>query len=62
MLDYYIPVLIVIYPLWKIFQRTGFSPLMSLLVLVPYFGLLIVALVLAFAQWPASQSSKGVSK
>lgn len=59
MLDYYLPVLILIFPIWKILQRAGFSPYMSLLTLVPYLGLLIVALVLAFAQWPVQQGRKG---
>jgi hypothetical protein len=55
MLDYYIPTLIIIYPIWKIFLRAGFSPYLSLVTLVPYLGWLIAALILAFGQWPAKQ-------
>lgn len=43
-------VAIMIVPLWQICKKAGFSPWLSLLVLVP-FGALILLYVLAFAQW-----------
>jgi len=44
--------LILIYPTWRIFSRTGLNPLLSLLVLLPGLGLLSVATVLGLARWP----------
>lgn len=41
---------IIIVPLWQICKKAGFSPWLSLLVLVP-FGALILLYVLAFARW-----------
>jgi hypothetical protein len=49
---------IVIIPLWFICKKAGLSPWLSLLVLVPCGGILILLYVLAFAQWkvvPAPQ-------
>jgi hypothetical protein len=48
---------IVIVPLWFVCKKAGFSPWLSLLVIVP-FGGLILLYVLAFAEWkvvPAPQ-------
>jgi hypothetical protein len=39
-------------PFWTIFAKAGFSPWLSLLVLVPL-GNLIVLYVVAFSRWPA---------
>ncbi len=47
-------VLLVI-PLWKICARAGFNPALSLLAIIPLLGLLIVAGVLAFSEWPAAK-------
>ena len=41
---------ILIIPLWQISKKAGFSPWLSLLVLVP-FGALILLYILAFARW-----------
>ncbi len=45
-----------IVPYWKIFEKAGFEPALSLLMLVPLvnFGLLFF---LAFAEWPALKKS-----
>jgi hypothetical protein len=43
-------VAITIVPLWQICKKAGFSPWLSLLILVP-FGALILLYVLAFARW-----------
>ncbi|KPF69043.1 hypothetical protein IP84_07660 [beta proteobacterium AAP99] len=45
--------LLLVIPLWRICQRAGLSPYLSLVAAVPFIGLLIVAAVLAFAPWPA---------
>lgn len=44
---------LLIVPLWRICGRAGFSPALSLLVIIPVLGLVIVAAVLAFAEWPS---------
>lgn len=47
-------VLLVI-PLWKICGRAGFPPALSLIAIVPVLGLLVVAGILAFVEWPAAR-------
>jgi hypothetical protein len=54
-------VAIFIIPLWHICKKAGFSPWLSLLVLVPL-GALILLYILAFAQWrvaPLPQYASG---
>jgi hypothetical protein len=46
----FISVLLIV-PFWKICQKAGFNPALSMLILVPYFGLLIVMGLLAFKAW-----------
>jgi uncharacterized membrane protein YdcZ (DUF606 family) len=46
-------VVIALIPLWKIFGKTGMSPWLSLLVLIPGLGGLACILILTFARWPA---------
>ncbi len=49
----FIPVaFIAVVPYWQIFKKAGFSPVLSLLMLVPFVGL-IVLFVVAFSDWPA---------
>ena len=43
---------LLLYPLWRIFSRAGIKPTASLLVLVPYAGTVMVLLLLAFLDWP----------
>jgi hypothetical protein len=48
---------IMVIPYWQIFKKAGFSPLLSILVLVPIANLVILYFV-AFSDWkPASGSS-----
>jgi len=44
---------LLIVPLWRICGRAGFSPTLSLLVIIPVIGFVIVAAILAFAEWPS---------
>lgn len=44
---------LVIVPLWRIVGRTGFNPALSLLVVIPWLGFVIIAAILAFAEWPS---------
>lgn len=48
--------ILVVVPLWRICGRAGFNPALSLLAIIPVLGFLIVAAILAFAEWPASQA------
>jgi len=43
---------LLIVPVWKTFSRAGFPPAQSLLIFVPFAGLLITALLLALRRWP----------
>ena len=38
-------------PFWKLFKRTGFKPVFSLIALIPG-GVLVLLWVVAFAKWP----------
>ncbi len=49
--------LVLIFPLWKIHSKAGKNPVLSLFVFLPYLGLLIVSLNLAFSSWPAIESA-----
>jgi hypothetical protein len=51
--------LLVVVPLWRIFQRAGFHPAWALAVFAPFVGGLIPFLVLAFAPWPALERRAG---
>ncbi|MGO9337108.1 MAG: hypothetical protein ACLPY1_06325 [Terracidiphilus sp.] len=49
----FIPVVLIsVVPYWQIFKKAGFSPVLSLLMLVPFVGI-IVLFVVAFSDWPA---------
>ncbi|MFQ5938988.1 MAG: hypothetical protein ACE5KL_02825 [Alphaproteobacteria bacterium] len=50
---------VLVYPLWRIFSRTGLTPALSLLIFVPFVGGLIVLAVLAFTSWPATEGAAG---
>jgi hypothetical protein len=45
--------LLLIIPLWRIFQRAGLMPALALLVFVPFLGPFVVLAILAFSRWPA---------
>ncbi len=46
-----------IVPLWRIFKRVGFKPVLALLALVPG-GIMVLLWVIAFAKWPAFTQEK----
>ena len=53
-----IGIAIVMIPCWFILKKAGFTPWLSLLCLIPSFGVLVLLYVLAFAEWkvvPAPQ-------
>jgi len=49
--------ILIIVPLWRICARAGFNPALSLIAIIPLLGFLIVAAILAFAEWPVSKRS-----
>ncbi|HLP80585.1 MAG TPA: hypothetical protein VK141_01175 [Nitrosomonas sp.] len=49
--------LIKIFPYWKIFEKAGFSPLLSLLMVVPLVNILLL-FYLGFGEWPALQDQQ----
>lgn len=44
-------------PYWKIFGRTGFSPWLSVCMVIPLLNLVVLYYV-AFAEWPIDRSRK----
>ena len=44
------PFLVVLVPFWQIWKKAGFSPLFSLLMMVPVVGI-VMLYVLAFTKW-----------
>ena len=48
--------LVLIVPMWRIFDRAGLNPYLSLILFVPFFGLVIVLLILAFTRWPNTEA------
>ena len=48
---------IVIFPSWKIFQRVGLNPALSLFIFLPVLGWWIAGAILAFSKWPAVDAS-----
>ncbi len=50
---------LIIMPAWKIFLRVGLSPYISILVLLPYIGFLLVVAVLAFMPWQKPTLEEG---
>jgi hypothetical protein len=53
---YLIVAAIIVIPFWKIFEKAGFPPAFSLLMLIPIVNLIAIYFV-AFASWPNRPSS-----
>jgi len=51
--------IIVLVPLWRICERAGLTPAIALLVLIPYVGIVLVALILAFSAWRNAHATDG---
>lgn len=50
---------LLVFPLWKIFNKAGKNPAFSLFILIPSLGFLIIPLILAFTRWPSTESFGG---
>jgi hypothetical protein len=49
---------IAVVPIWRICKRVGYSPWLSLLVVIPLVNLIFIY-YLAFSQWPADRGTPG---
>ncbi|MCU7813170.1 MAG: hypothetical protein KZQ77_18350 [Candidatus Thiodiazotropha sp. (ex Notomyrtea botanica)] len=49
---------VLIIPFWKIHEKAGFHPALSLIIFIPWLGLVVSPLILAFAPWPYLKNSK----
>ena len=49
--------ILAVIPLWRVFARAGLAAPLSLLVLTPGIGWVIVGLILALSRWPALESA-----
>lgn len=52
-------IILIVVPLWRIFDRTGRSGAWSLLAIVPGFGAALAALLWGFGSWPRFEGSAG---
>lgn len=48
---YIAEVILLLYPVWRIYRRIGISPWLSFIVLIPGLGIIICALVMALSKW-----------
>lgn len=48
--------LLLIVPFWKVHKRAGLWPPLSLIIFLPWLGLVISPLILAFTPWPAAKA------
>lgn len=51
--------ILLLYPAWRIYQRAGLNPLLSLTILIPYIGLLVCGIILAVNDWQITPGLKG---
>lgn len=56
LLAYLVVASLIVVPFFRILGRAGFSPWLALLTVIPWLGLVIVASILSFAQWPAPKN------
>jgi hypothetical protein len=55
-LSYLLISVLVIIPFWRIFEKVGFPPALSLLTVVPIVNLVMLYIV-AFSQWPSREDT-----
>lgn len=55
MIMYILMSVLLLFPLWKIYQKAGLTPELSLISLVPIFGFIICLIILAFSTWKVEQ-------
>jgi len=47
--------LIIVFPFWRIFSKAGFHGAWSLLMLIPFVGIIMI-FFLAFVKWPINKT------
>jgi hypothetical protein len=47
--------LVLVLPMWRILEKAGFPPALSLISIIPI-GILVPLFVLAFAEWPVQKA------
>jgi len=47
--------LLIIWPVWRIFNRAGLNPVLALLLFVPFIGWFAVLAILGLSRWPATE-------
>ena len=47
-----------VYPVWRIFDRVGLPPALSLVVFLGFPGIWLAATMLAFGPWPAIEGDR----
>jgi hypothetical protein len=52
------PFAVVLIPFWQIWKKAGFSPLLSILMMVPLVGI-VMLYVLAFTEWKVVPAQTG---
>jgi hypothetical protein len=50
--------LVLVVPLWRVFQRAGLNPALSLFAIIPGLGGLVALALLAFLRWPATEPGR----
>ncbi len=48
-----------LFPSWKIFQRAGLNPMLSLTLFIPAIGMFIAGLILALSEWKLAAETGG---
>lgn len=59
MLESIVLAALLLFPFWKIYSRAGLNPYLSLTLLIPGFGLLIVSIILAVSKWQVNSEEAG---
>jgi len=57
LLYHFVVALLAIVPCWRVFQRVGLNPALSLFIFVPGLGWWIAGAILAFSKWPMEAAS-----
>jgi hypothetical protein len=49
---------LLVVPYWVIYKKAGFHPAISVLVFVPFIGVILATLILAFVPWRKASTNK----
>lgn len=55
---YYLMCLLIIFPLYKIFQKAGLDKRLSFLIFIPFIGILVSSGILAASEWKLDKKIK----